>query len=171
MRKKRLSKQRRNNEQVIRDVIDDIIKIAWDGYWRADISEAMRTQVFRRAPYSQKFQEIYCDAISKLKIVMDNDQITALAREYAEEKVDPRGFSKRTYEVLVDENAEYVEDVIRFLLRRYALVEKERLKRVMSLHIEKSDETVKGGKAWFFHKGSANTLRYLFPEIAKEVEE
>lgn len=67
MRKKRLSKQRRNNEQVIRDVIDDIIKIAWDGYWRADISEAMRTQVFRRAPYSQKFQEIYCDAISKLK--------------------------------------------------------------------------------------------------------
>lgn len=102
---------------------------------------------------------------------MENkDQITALAREYAEEKVDPRGFSKRTYEVLVDENAEYVEDVIRFLLRRYCLVEKEQLKRVMLLHIEKSDENV-GGKAWFFHKGSANTLRYLFPEIAKEVEE
>ena len=53
--------------------------------------------------------------------------VTALAREYAEEKVDPRGFSKRTYEVLVDENAEYVEDVIRFLLRRYCLVEKSKV--------------------------------------------
>lgn len=67
MRKKQLSKRHRNNEQVIRDVIDDIIKIAWDGYWRADIRETMRTQVFRHAPYSRKFQEIYCDAISKLK--------------------------------------------------------------------------------------------------------
>lgn len=67
MRKERLSKRHRNNEQVIRDAIDDIIKIAWDGYWRADISETMRTQVFRRAPYSQKIQEIYRDAKSKLK--------------------------------------------------------------------------------------------------------
>lgn len=44
MRKERMSKRHRNNEQVIRDVIDDIIKITWDGYWRADISETMRTQ-------------------------------------------------------------------------------------------------------------------------------
>lgn len=100
--------------------------------------------------------------------MITDDQITALAREYAEEKypyLSDKIISLRTQEI---KNA---EQLIRFLLRRYCLVEKEQLKRVMSLHIEKSDETVKGGKAWFFHKGSANTLRYLFPEIAKEVEE
>lgn len=102
---------------------------------------------------------------------MENkDQITALAREYAEEKVDPRGFSKRTYEVLVDENAEYVEDVIRLLLRRFCLVEKSKVERAMQLHEDKIKELFKGSKTWFFHKGSAETLKYLFPELGKEVE-
>lgn len=67
MRKERLDKRYRNNRQVIREVIDNIIKIAWDGYWRADISETMRTQVFRQAPYSNKIGKIYHEAISKLE--------------------------------------------------------------------------------------------------------
>lgn len=105
---------------------------------------------------------------------MDNDQITALAREYAEEAtkdIPSDNDIKSLRESAIKLNAEIMEKHLRWLLRRYCLVEKEQLKRVMALHIEKSDETVKGGKAWFFHKGSANTLRYLFPEIAKEVEE
>lgn len=32
--------------------------------------------------------------------------VTALAREYAEECIDPQGFSKSTYEELVEEKAE-----------------------------------------------------------------
>lgn len=106
--------------------------------------------------------------------MMTDDQITALAREYAEEAtkdIPSDNDIKSLRESAIKLNAEIMEKHLRWLLRRYCLVEKEQLKRVMSLHIEKSDETVKGGKAWFFHKGSANTLRYLFPEIAKEVEE
>lgn len=105
---------------------------------------------------------------------MENkDQITALAREYAEEqgKLDrEQGFPESFIKDMLEFNEKEFKSVLEFLLRRFCLVEKEQLKRVMSLHIEKSDENVKGGKAWFFHKGSANTLRYLFPEIAKEVE-
>ncbi len=97
---------------------------------------------------------------------MNNDQITALAREYAEEI---RPYNDKTAPLSILDIRE-AERLIRFLLRRFCLVEKERLKRVMLLHIEKSNECSKGGKTWFFHKGSANTLRYLFPEIAKEVE-
>lgn len=94
---------------------------------------------------------------------MDDKTITALAREYAEftdmSEVDKKNISA------------ICECFLKYTLRRYELVEKERLRRVMALHIEKSNEVAKGGETWFFHKGSANTLQYLFPEIAKEVEE
>lgn len=67
MRKERMSKRYRNNVQVIRDVIDGIIRVACDGYWRGDISETMRNNVFRPAPYSQVIDKLYREAKSKLK--------------------------------------------------------------------------------------------------------
>ena len=104
---------------------------------------------------------------------MTDDQITALAREYAEEKVDPRGFSKRTYEVLVDENAEYVEDVIRFLLRRYCLVEKETIRKEYQETCGRETYATEHKNELYakLFKMKRLTLASLFPEIAKEVEE
>lgn len=113
---------------------------------------------------------------------MSEQEITALAREYAEEispvrQLDDHPVAKMIADImrkaLSEVTAEQIknfEGFLRFLLRRYELVEKERLRRVMALHIEKSNEVAKGGETWFFHKGSANTLRYLFPDLGKEVE-
>lgn len=67
MRKERMSKRYSNNVQVIRDVIDGIITVACDGYWRGDISETMRNNVFHPAPYSQVIDKLYRKAKSKLK--------------------------------------------------------------------------------------------------------
>lgn len=67
MRKERISKRYRNNVQVIRDVIDGIMKIACNGYWRGDISETMRTRVFHSAPYYHEINKLYQEAKSKLK--------------------------------------------------------------------------------------------------------
>ena len=108
--------------------------------------------------------------------MITDDQITALACEYGEYVANSLDYDmcsdpELRHRLVAKGHSEAAQLVLEWLLRRYCLVEKERLKRVMSLHIEKSDENVKGGKAWFFRKGSANTLRYLFPEIAKEVEE
>lgn len=94
---------------------------------------------------------------------MTDTEITAIAHEYAEftdmSEVDKKNISA------------ICECFLKYTLRRYELVEKERLRRVMALHIEKSNEVAKGGETWFFHKGSASTLRYLFHDLGKEVEE
>lgn len=67
MRKERLNKRFRNNVQVIRDVIDGIISISNNGYWRGDISETLRERVFHPAPYSEDINKIYQKAKLKLK--------------------------------------------------------------------------------------------------------
>lgn len=67
MRKERINKRYRNNVQVIRGLIDGIIKIANNGYWRGDISETMRGRVFHSAPYCQEIDKLYQEAKSKLK--------------------------------------------------------------------------------------------------------
>ncbi|MBD5283329.1 MAG: hypothetical protein HDR49_00495 [Bacteroides sp.] len=67
MRKERLNKRYRNNVQIIRDVIDDIIKVAHRGYYRKDISETMLNQVFHSAPYSSEIDRIYQKAKMRLK--------------------------------------------------------------------------------------------------------
>lgn len=102
---------------------------------------------------------------------MKEEQTTAVAREYAEECIDPNGFSRGTYKELVEEKAERTASVLRWLSDRYCLVEKSKVERVMQLHEDKLKELFKGSKTWFFHKGSAETLKYIFPDLGKEVEE
>lgn len=104
---------------------------------------------------------------------MTDQEITSLARELADSLYN----DDKTYNSILwwgeepkERKGEELEHTLRFLLHRYCLVEKEKLKRVMALHIEKSNKVTKGGKVWFFYKGSANTLRYLFPDLRKEVE-
>lgn len=94
--------------------------------------------------------------------MIDNDQITALAREYAEEIVDHKRLSTTV--------ADDTEDVIRFLLRRFYLVEKNRVEK----EYKKTCESVNKHSATtgcLFFVGQKQTLESLFPEIAKEVEE
>lgn len=55
---------------------------------------------------------------------MKPEEITSLACEYAEECIDTQGFSKETYEELVEEKAENVAYVLRWLCDRFCLVEK-----------------------------------------------
>lgn len=61
---------------------------------------------------------------------MDEGKINALAREYAEKIIDPCGFSKDTYEELVEEKAESVTCVLRWLSQRFCLVEKDKAREV-----------------------------------------
>lgn len=90
---------------------------------------------------------------------MTDTEITALAREYAEEiypNLSDKIISLRTQEI---KNA---ERLIRFLLRRFCLVEKEKLKAIRFRKVY-SEEDIRS-------KFTEECLiDALFPEIAKEV--
>lgn len=94
---------------------------------------------------------------------MNEDKISELANEYAAVRACIMQGSMTT--------AIEAENVIRFLLRRFCFVEKERLIRILKLQFEKREESNVGSGVWYYHTGSANTVCILFPEIAKEVEE
>lgn len=57
-------------------------------------------------------------------MIMDEDKIKALGREYAEEHVISSGFSQSTYEELLENQAEIVAYIIRWLTSRFCIVEK-----------------------------------------------
>lgn len=106
---------------------------------------------------------------------MKESEITALAREYAEECIDPQGFSKETYEELVGEKAENAEDILRFLLRRFYLVEKGKATALCRLTLENG-----ASEDYGLIDGLTDIVCEIFPElyhqvadspeIAKEVE-
>ena len=90
---------------------------------------------------------------------MDEKEITALAREYAEE-MNPIGFyeggniAERNADLRIDkENAELF---FQWLTRRYALVEKSKVEQL---------------KQCFGSEEVYEVIDMLFPDIAKEVEE
>lgn len=106
---------------------------------------------------------------------MDNDQITALAREYAEE------YTKKKYpnvpghvrERIIEGRMEHMEDFIPWLLRRFCLVEKS---NVMEIYEKKKRMEDMAGELhkplmglWF--KAGLKLLEDFFPEIVKEVKE
>lgn len=95
--------------------------------------------------------------------MITDEQITALAREYAEECIDPYGFSKDAYEEIVEEKAENVAYVLRWLSTRFYLADKEKAKAFYR------GETF--GELDFIELvSSRRILSSLFPEIAKEVK-
>lgn len=93
---------------------------------------------------------------------MTNDQITAIAREYAE--ADGYGL-----QIIQDDT----EMFLRWLSRRFCLVEKSRIQE----EYQKAQAQIKYGKELGIHGlvtcGGAKEilLESLFPEIGKEVEE
>lgn len=103
---------------------------------------------------------------------MDNDQITTLAREYAEDltrrihKMDgelPNCLLKEALSVAKGD----AEDVIRFLLRRYCLVEKSKVENMHKGILVQLDPKNFGYSP--YNQGRIDLLKSLFPEIAKEV--
>lgn len=86
---------------------------------------------------------------------MKPEEITAFAREYAEE-------THHRNTVAVD----FAIETIRFMLRRYCLVEKEAVRealwRLTDKFLEDNDHKAFGA--------ASAAIESLFPEIAKEVE-
>lgn len=86
---------------------------------------------------------------------MTDTEITALAREYAEEIVDHKRLSTTV--------ADDTEDVIRFLLRRYCLVEKEVVHTAYQQAMEQGKHA--HVKCQVESRAQLRLLERLFPEI------
>jgi hypothetical protein len=118
----------------------------------------------------------------------NNDQITALAREYAEEEakgtaVDalPNGLKEN----VIQRNADHFEKHLRWLLRRYRLVEKEAVRKEYESVKDTPEECnyEELGATWdewpylsrFYDEGyklgQKDAIESLFPDLGKEVEE
>lgn len=104
---------------------------------------------------------------------MDENTITALAREYAEEMIKGKPSEELPNclkNSMLTMNTEYIAEVFQWLLRRYCLVEKERVKdeyyeaKFACGNIDPCSET------WATYQAQKSVLERLFPEIAKEVE-
>lgn len=112
---------------------------------------------------------------------MNDDQIIALAREYAEEGAEevglPNCLQNETFGLVVTET----EGVIKWLLRRFCIVEKSKVEQMYKeavdgkCEIEKMQPQNTYAKNSILMKvgmnaGCAYTLKSLFPGIGKEVE-
>lgn len=106
---------------------------------------------------------------------MDNDQLTALAREYAEEMIKGKPSEELPNclkNSMLAMNTEYVAGIFRWLMRRYCLVEKGKV-------VAEYKNVAKAVKAKREYNltlsedklAKADLLFDLFPEIAKEVED
>ena len=104
---------------------------------------------------------------------MTDPEITALACEYAENltrrirKMDgelPNCLLKEALSVAKDD----AEDVIRFLLRRFCLVEKRKVKTKHKEALAALESNDNEDLKWGTYRLSL--LKSIFPEIAKEVE-
>lgn len=98
---------------------------------------------------------------------MTPNQITALAREYAESRYPE---AKTDEDDFLYDSAVYVmEDNLRWLLRRFCLVEKKdveaKYQEAKERYFNPDDEIEKT-----MYGGRMSMLEFLFPEIAKEVE-
>lgn len=95
---------------------------------------------------------------------MTPDQITALAREYAE-FTDMSPVDKKNISAIC-------ECFLKYTLRRYALVEKNKLKNIHQYIMNKikAGENLRRKKTIDEGKAQRAIFNALFPEIAKEVE-
>lgn len=115
---------------------------------------------------------------------MNDKTITALAREYAEEispvrQLDDHPVSKMIADIMrkalseaTVEQIKNFEGFIRFLLRRYCLVEKEAVRKEYDRALETNQNGIEASSHVLCAIGCARRalLESLFPEIAKEVE-
>ena len=95
---------------------------------------------------------------------MTNEQIQALAREYAEEMINGKSSEELSNCLklsMLEMNTKYVAEIFQWLTRRFCLVEKSRLKKLDIAYRAKAYDIVVLNK---------RDVDYIFPEIGKEVE-
>lgn len=105
--------------------------------------------------------------------MIDNDQNTALAREYAEyatkaDAGDPN-LSDADINGIKRDVAEYAEGIIRWLSQRFCLVEKSKVENIHKGILVQLDPKRFGYSP--YNQGRMDVIESLFPEIAKEVED
>ena len=105
---------------------------------------------------------------------MSEDEITALAREYAEWVTDVPKADELPDCLLNEANkliASGAERVLTWLLTRYCLIKKEAVRNAYKAALHSfnnaSDPVM---TTMEFHNGEMSAIESLFPEIAKEVE-
>lgn len=97
---------------------------------------------------------------------MNEDQITALAREYAEEMIKgtpSEELPNCLKNSMLTMNTEYIAEIFQWLTRRYCIVEKSKLGK-------DGLDIAWRAKEYGTVILSSDNVYYLFPEIAKEVE-
>ena len=100
---------------------------------------------------------------------MTDTEITSLAREYAEEatKADASDPNLTDSDIngIRRDVAEYTEEILRFLLRRYELVEKNKLLELYQINRQRE---------WTQQMPTSTAvvlaIESLFPDLGKEVE-
>lgn len=104
---------------------------------------------------------------------MNDDQITFLAREYAEEMIKGKPSEELPNclkNSMLAMNTEYVAEIFQWLTRRFCLVEKSKLEeeyyeaKFTCGNVDPFSETFATSLA------QKSILERLFPELAKEVE-
>lgn len=101
---------------------------------------------------------------------MDEEKINSLAREYAEDHVEPHGFSESTYKELLEEKSEMAGCVLRWLSSRFCVVEKSKVQEEYNLALSNFEKA-----GWArplnrsYYDGRSDAIKAIFPEIAKDV--
>ncbi len=98
---------------------------------------------------------------------MKSEEITTLAREYAEEMIKGKPSEELPNclkNSMLTMNTEYIAEVFQWLTRRFCLVEKEKLKAIRFRKVYSAEDV----RSKFTEECLIDAL---FPEIAKEVEE
>lgn len=102
---------------------------------------------------------------------MTNQEITALAREYAEEENPIGSYGDNMFERGMDLSISRgeAERVLTWLTHRYYLVEKSKVENIYKGILVQQDPKNFGYSA--YNQGKKELLKSIFPEIGKEVEE
>lgn len=107
---------------------------------------------------------------------MTDPEITALAREYAEDAtktmVSDPNLSDTDINEIKRDVSEYAEEILRFLLRRFCLVEKSKVEDVYqrAKNTERDGEDLKLPLLCRTGRVQRILLESLFPSLGKEVE-
>lgn len=104
---------------------------------------------------------------------MTKEEISALAYEYAEEATktdasDPN-LSDSDLQSIKHDIAEYAEEILRFLLRRYYLAKKPQVDDMLEFTLAARESKDMNDRAWGVPR--LNLLEFLFPEIRKKTKD
>lgn len=150
-------------KEKIQDAITDYVYETGDNEFSA-LVEVSAVDGWTQTPEIMKYATL--KKINK----MDYDQITALASEYAEEGAEEAGVPNYLQNETFGLVATETKCVIKWLLRRFCLVEKRKVVEEYKKACESVDKhsTTTG---YLFFVGQKQTIENIFPDLGKEVEE